>query len=275
MIPAPPLELLSPFERLAFRLVRRMNRGAWQRFWFAGQRRFGARWIEWVTGPLLEVHGLEHVAATSRGRPLLLVANHRTFFDLYLVMSTLFRRLPGWRSTIFPVRGRYYYQTLGGLALNAFAAWWSMYPPFFHVPSRRRFDAWSLDELAGLCREGPGRLVGFHPEGMRNLDPDPYALLPAQSGVGRLIHTANPQVVPVFIAGLSNSVPEIWRRSRRGGERIRLWFGEPIDFNAQVLQSGSPPRYREIAEYVMSRIANLALSDRRSQTLSREATTNS
>lgn len=262
MLSPPPLELLAPFERFAFRLVRRMNQGRWQRFWFAGQRTLGARWIEWVVGPLLEVHGLEHVDATSRDRPLLLVANHRTFFDLYLVMSTLFRRLPGWRSTIFPVRGKYYYQTVGGLALNAVAAWWSMYPPFYHMPARRRFDAWSLMQLVELCQEGRGRLVGFHPEGMRNLDPDPYALLPAQTGVGRLIHAANPQVVPVFIAGLSNSLPEIYRRSRSDGERIRLRFGEPVDFTDLVTQEGNASTYREITGRVMDRIADLGLADR-------------
>src|SRR6267142_6660281 len=122
----PPLELLSPFERFALRLARRMNRGVWQRTWFWCQRELGARWIELLLGSLLQVRGLEHVAATSRERPLLVVANHRSFFDLYVVMSTLFRRSSGWRAICFPVRGRYYYQSIGGLCINAVAAWWSM-----------------------------------------------------------------------------------------------------------------------------------------------------
>ncbi len=261
MAPPPPLALLSPFERLAFRLVRRMNQGAWQRCWFAGERTLGARWIEWVVGPLLQVHGLEHVAATSRDRPLLLVANHRSFFDLYLVMSTLFRRLPGWRSTCFPVRGRYYYQTLGGVTLNAMAAWWSMYPPFFHDPARREFDHWALEELADLCRDGPGRLVGFHPEGRRNTDPDPRALLPAQPGVGRLIHASHPQVVPAFISGLSNSIGEILRRRRRGGPPIRVRFGPAIDYREWLAQPGSNRVYHAIAEHTMGRIGVLGSTD--------------
>lgn len=254
MVPPPPLEILSPTERLIFRLVRRMNHGRWQRLWFAGQSTLGARWIEWVAGPLLDVDGLEHVAATSRARPLVLVANHRSFFDLYLIMSTLFRRLPGWRSTIFPVRGKYFYQHLGGVALNAFAAWWSMYPPFYHMPRYRRFDAWSLEELAGLCREGPGRLVGYHPEGRRNLDPDPTTLLPPQTGIGRLIHAANPQVVPVVISGLGNSLPELFMRRWKKGERIRLSFGPALNFDDLIALPPTSATYRAIADRTMDGI---------------------
>lgn len=269
--PPPPLELLTPFERLAFRLVRRMNQGAWQRIWFAGERTLGARWIEGIVGPLLQVHGLEHVAATSRDRPLLLVANHRSFFDLYLVMSTLFRRLPGWRSTCFPVRGRYYYQTLGGLALNAAAAWWSMYPPFFHEPARRQFDLWSLEELADLCRDGAGRLVGFHPEGRRNLACDPYQLLPAQPGLGRLVHTANAVVIPAFIGGLSNSIGEILRRRWHDGEPIRVWFGPQIDYTEFLQQRGSNRVYHAMGERTMDRIAALGREDRIGRSVRGEA----
>ncbi len=258
----PPLDVLSPFERFAFQLVTRMNRGRWQRTWFWCQREIGARWIELALGPSLEVHGVENVLATTRERPVLLVSNHRSFFDLYVVMSTLFRRTPGWRATCFPVRGRYYYQTLGGLCLNGLAAWWTMYPPFFHDPGHRRFDQWSLAQLVELCREGPGRLIGFHPEGTRNQGADPYALLPPQAGVGRLIHQAQPQVLPVFIAGLSNNLPEMIARRWRGGEKVRLWFGAPLDYRQLLDLPPTTPSYRRIAELVMQQIASLGAADR-------------
>jgi 1-acyl-sn-glycerol-3-phosphate acyltransferase len=258
----PPLEGLVPFERFAVRLVRRMNRGGWQRLWFWCQREIGARWIEAALGDLLEVHGLEHVAATSRERPVVLVANHRSFFDLYVVMSTLFRRLPGWRAICFPVRGRYYYQTIGGLCINAMAAWWSMYPPLFHSGGHRRFDQWALSHLADLCREGPGRLIGFHPEGTRNQGTDPYALLPPQPGIGRLMHEAHPQVVPVFIAGLSNSLPDMLRRRFRGGERVRLHFGPALQYQQLLEEAPGAATYRRLAELTMEAIARQAAVDR-------------
>lgn len=262
MTASPPLETLTPFERFAVRLVARMNRGHWQRSWFWCQREIGARWIGLALGPILEVHGLEHVLATSRDRPVLLVSNHRSFFDLYVVMSTLFRRTPGWRATCFPVRGRYYYQTIGGVCLNAVAAWWTMYPPFFHQPGRRRFDQWALEHLIDLCREGPGRLIGFHPEGTRNKGTDPYALLPPQPGVGRLIHEAGPQVLPVFINGLSNNLPEMVGRRWTGGERVRLWFGPALDYREFLALPPTAPTYRRIAEFVMAQIASLGEADR-------------
>jgi 1-acyl-sn-glycerol-3-phosphate acyltransferase len=240
-----------------------MNRGRWQRTWFWCQRELGARWIELLLGSLLQVRGLEHVAATSRERPLLLVANHRSFFDLYVVMSTLFRRSSGWRATCFPVRGRYYYQSIGGLALNALVAWWSMYPPFFHTLRQRRFDQWSLDQLTALCREGPGRLIGFHPEGTRNQGSDPYAFLPAQPGVGRLIYHARPEVVPAFVGGLGNSIGDILARRRNGGEPVRLWFGPALAYQDFLTMPSSGATYRRLAERVMARIAALGEEDRR------------
>src|SRR5215212_8248121 len=79
------LSVLSPMERFAFRFSRRMNRGGWKRFWTFCQRTVGMGWIRLCTYNLMRVYGVEHVEAVSHERPLLLVANHRTFFDLYVV----------------------------------------------------------------------------------------------------------------------------------------------------------------------------------------------
>jgi 1-acyl-sn-glycerol-3-phosphate acyltransferase len=261
--PDPPLEALTWFERAAVRLVRNMNTGAWQRFWFPFQREVGGRWISAVAGPGMRVHGLEHVERTSRDRPLLVAANHRSFFDLYVVTSVLFRRLPGWRAINFPVRGRYFYQNLGGVALNWLAAWWSMYPPFFHEPKKRRFDQWALGELAAVCQEGPGQLVGFHPEGTRNTQSDPYSFLPAQPGIGRLILDARPQVIPAFIAGLSSNFSVMVRRRIRPTEPIRVWFGPEIDYSALLAAPRGAGTYRAVAEQVMAKIRALGEEDRR------------
>lgn len=269
MASTPPLEALTPFERFAVRLVRQMNRTRWQRLWFWCAREIGARWIALVTGPLVEVDGIEQVAATSRERPLLVVANHRSYFDLYVVMCVLFRRLPGWRAILFPVRGRYFYQRPGGLLANFLAAWWSMYPPFFHDRKKARFDQWALGELSELCREGEGRLIGFHPEGTRNRNPDPYHCLPAQAGVGRLILEAHPQVVPVFIAGLGNSLAEIAARRIRGGEPIRLRFGPALDTAQWHDLAPTAAASRTVAEQVMAEVQRLGELDRRAMALRR------
>jgi 1-acyl-sn-glycerol-3-phosphate acyltransferase len=262
MGPAPPLETLTRFERAAVRLVRRMNAGRWQRWWFWHQRHIGAGWIGVLTDPLLEIHGLEEVLRTTRDRPLLLVANHRTLFDLYVVMAILFRRLPGWRSINFPVRGRFFYQNIGGLLANGLAAFWAMYPPFFRDPRKRRFDQWALGELVAICRAGPGRLVGFHPEGTRNRDPDPWSYLPAQPGVGHLILEARPQVIPVFIAGLDDGVPGVLSRRFRGGAPIRVWFGGALAYESFGTGPSTRRQARALADFTMAEIQRLGELDR-------------
>jgi 1-acyl-sn-glycerol-3-phosphate acyltransferase len=266
--PAPEeLAVLSPLERFAFRLARRMNRGGWKRLWTFCQRIFGAGWIHLSTYNLMRVYGLEHVEAASRARPLLLVANHRSFFDMYAVSAVLFRRTRWTKRLFFPVRGRFFYDSAGGLIVNFLMGWWSMYPPFFAggekpKPERREFDKFSLRELTALCREGAGNVVGFHPEGMRNKNPDPHTLLRPQPGVGKVIKDARPQVVPVFVAGLGNNLVRQVMGNWRGGEPIRIRFGPAIEFSEFYERRDSLRTYKEIAEHAMAKIAELAEQDR-------------
>src|SRR2546426_11443399 len=57
--------VLSRFERFTFRFIRRMNQGNWKAFWTWCQKTFGAGWIHFSTYNLLEVYGLENIAAAS------------------------------------------------------------------------------------------------------------------------------------------------------------------------------------------------------------------
>ncbi|HLL71316.1 MAG TPA: hypothetical protein VK363_07785, partial [Pyrinomonadaceae bacterium] len=43
------LAVLAPLERVAFRVTRRMNQGAWKRFWTFCQRTLGMSWIRLCT----------------------------------------------------------------------------------------------------------------------------------------------------------------------------------------------------------------------------------
>jgi 1-acyl-sn-glycerol-3-phosphate acyltransferase len=239
-----------------------MNGGAAKRFWTACQRAIGAPLIELATSRLLRVHGLEHVLEVPRDRPLLLVANHRSFFDMYVVSSVLFRRGVAPRALLFPVRGRYFYQSLGGVFVNLFPGFWSMYPPFFATPGKQDFDRYALGILTAFAREGEGHVVGFHPEGTRNKGDDPYSFLPAQPGVGRLIKEARPRVIPVFIAGLGNRIGRQIIANFRGGEPIRVWFGPPLDFADLVALPDRARTYKAIADACMAEVKELADMDR-------------
>src|SRR5258708_11230809 len=174
------LSVLSPFERFAFRLCTRMNQGSWKRFWTGCQKVFGAGWIHLSTYNLMNLYGLEHIEAASHDRPILLVANHRSFFDMYTVSTALFRNTKWRKQLFFPVRGRFFYQSPLGLFVNLVMGWWSMYPPFFAagdhpVPEKRDFDKYSFRALTELCREGRGNVIGFHSEGTRNKTDYPYS----------------------------------------------------------------------------------------------------
>lgn len=260
------LAVLAPSERFAFRVTRRMNRGGWKKFWTFCQRTLGMSWIRVCTYNLMRVHGVEHIEAVSHERPILLAANHRTFFDMYVVSAELFRRTSWEKRLFFPVRGRFFYESPLGMLVNLLMGWWSMYPPFFAagsnpLPQKREFDKYSMRELVDLCRRGRGNLIGFHPEGTRNKSEDPYSFLPPKFGIGKLIREADPQVIPVFVAGLSNDLPRQIKRNWTKGEFIRVHFGPAIDFSAFRDRDGMRT-YKEIAEFTMSKIAELAEQDR-------------
>ena len=256
------LSVLAGMERLAFRVVHRMNQGRTKRFWTWCQRHIGAAWIHLATYNLMRVYGLEHVEAASRERPVLLVANHRSFFDMYCVSTVLFRRTRWPKVLFFPVRGRFFYESPLGLLVNMLMGWWSMYPPIFVVSEKRLFDKYSMRRLTQLCRSGAGHVIGFHPEGTRNQSADPYSYLRAQPGVGKLIKDAGPQVIPVFIAGLGNKLPRQVLANWAGGEPIRVHFGAPLDLTPYLLKKDHVRTYKEISELVMSKIAELGEEDR-------------
>jgi 1-acyl-sn-glycerol-3-phosphate acyltransferase len=254
--------VLNGYERFAFKLAHRMNQGQWKRFWTWCQRTAGAGWIHLCTYNLMRVYGLENLESVSHDRPLLLVANHRSFFDMYTVSTVLFRNTTWRMSLFFPVRGRFFYESPLGSLVNLIMGWWSMYPPFFAENEKRLFDKYSLRRLAQLCRVGQGNVIGFHPEGTRNKDNDPYSLLRAQPGIGKLLKEASPQVIPVFIAGLGNDLLRQVLGNWRGGEKIRVHFGAPLELSRFAAMKDHVRTYKEIGEFVMSKIAELGEQDR-------------
>ena len=258
---------LSSFERFAFRVTHRMNLGHWKRFWTWCQRVFGAGWIHISTYNLIRVYGLEHIEAVDHNRPILLAANHRSFFDMYVVSTTLFRNTRWRKQLFFPVRGRFFYQSIGGMFVNLIMGWWSMYPPFFvagadPLPEKRIFDKYSMRRLSQLCREGAGNVIGFHPEGTRNRNDDPYSFLRPQPGIGKLIKDTDPQVIPVFIAGLGNKLAKQVLGNWTGGPKIRIHFGKQLELTEFIAKKDDRRTHKEIGEFVMSKIAELGEEDR-------------
>lgn len=256
------LAVLSKTEQACFHFTHRMNQGAWKRLWTFMQSTVGAMWIHVSTYNIMRLYGLENIAACDPNRPILLVANHRSFFDMYAVSAMLYKRTNAIKSLYFPVRGRFFYEGAAGVFVNFIAGWFSMYPPFFYAPEKREFDKYSLKRLITLCREGAGNVIGFHPEGTRNKSDDPYSFLPPKPGIGKIILEAQPQVVPVFIAGLSNDLLTQVKRNWTTREPIRIHFGARLDLSEYEGRASTFRAHREIAEIVMSKIAVLGEADK-------------
>jgi 1-acyl-sn-glycerol-3-phosphate acyltransferase len=253
---------LSPLERAQIRFVRATLRpGPLDDAIRALQRSVGQAWILGATARLRHVHGLERLPAWEPGGSVILVANHRSFFDLYVTAAELVARgLP--HRILFPVRSSFFYDHPLGPVVNGIMSFFAMYPPIFRDRKRAALNLASLDETAALLRRG-GFFVGLHPEGTRKRDDDPYTFLPAQSGVGRVIHKARVPVVPVFINGLGNDlVKQVGGGMTGTGTPIHMVFGAPIDFGALLAAPGGPRTYKALADKCLEVIGALGQEEK-------------
>lgn len=225
------------------------------------QRSVGQGWIHHCTKHLRHVYGLERLPVFEPEKSYLLVANHRSFFDLYVVVSELVRR--GLRHRIvFPVRSSFFYSNPLGLFVNGIMSFFAMYPPIFRARRQLALNVASLGELSWLLEQG-GFFAGVHPEGTRKRDDDPYTFLPAQRGVGRVIYEARPVVIPVFVNGLINDLyRQVKSNFDRTGKKIVVVFGEPIDFRDLYAERATPKVHQAIADRAMRVIGQLGSEER-------------
>src|SRR5450432_994933 len=234
---------LTKLERAQIRLVRASLRpGLLDTGIRALQRSVGQWWIRAATARLRNVHGIERLPAWDPTGSVVLVANHRSFFDLYVTAAELVARgLP--HRILFPVRSTFFYDHPLGPFVNGVMSFFAMYPPIFRERSRAVLNLASLDEVAGLLRRG-GFFVGVHPEGTRKKDDDPYTLLAPQTGIGRIIRKARVPVVPVFVNGLGNDLArQIAGGLGGGGRPIHVVFGAPIQLGDLLDAPESPRTY--------------------------------
>jgi 1-acyl-sn-glycerol-3-phosphate acyltransferase len=229
--------------------------------WF--QRTVGQLWITLATSRLHRIHHMDRVLPFAPNRSFILVSNHRSFFDLYILTAALLRA--GLRQRIvFPVRSNFFYDTITGFFVNGVMSFFAMYPPLFRDKRRSTLNVLGLDELSALLRAGE-TLVGIHPEGRRNTSDDPYALLPAKSGVGRVIHGARGiPVIPVFTNGLlPNNLPrQILSNFDGTGIPVHSVFGFPVDFGDLLDEPASPHLFSKLAQRCLDEVRNLGLEEK-------------
>jgi 1-acyl-sn-glycerol-3-phosphate acyltransferase len=256
-------ERLTLLERFHIRAIRQtFEPGAIDHAVRFCQRYIGAQWIRLATKNLLNVHGLDRLPRLDPKRSFICASNHRSFFDLYVVTAYLVNSgMP--HRMIFPVRSEFFYDHPLGGVVNGLMSFFAMYPPIFRDRIRAPLNLVGLDELTHMLSRG-GMFLGIHPEGTRNKDGDPYSLLPAQPGVGRIIHGSKSTVLPVFVNGLlQNDLRRQVQSNFDGtGIPVHIVFGKPVEFGELLAARGSPRTYRTIAERTLEAIAELGREER-------------
>ncbi len=253
---------LSTLEWLNVRFVRwTFNSPTCSALMTWAQRIIGAGWVHHCTKNIRQVHGLERIEDVLRGQEsAIFVSNHRSFFDMYVINTVLYRAGFNQRM-LFPVRSKFFYDHPLGFFVNLIMSWFSMYPPVFRDRKKAVLNHVAFTELAQDL--SGGRSVGLHPEGTRNLGDDPYTFLPAQSGIGRLIQLAGVKVVPIFINGLGNDLKRQVTGNFDGtGDTVIVVFGEPVDFGQMLSEDAGPKVYKAIAEQTMLKVAELGQEEK-------------
>ncbi|MDX2090888.1 MAG: lysophospholipid acyltransferase family protein [Kofleriaceae bacterium] len=258
---------LSRVEKLALKFGELANedpRGKWL------QNRFlrGVSYI-WVRAALANrmlVHGLEDMMRLEPSTGVMLVSNHRSFFDQYAMLLACYMGPVPWsRRLFFPVRSNFFYDQPLGIVVNAAIAAGAMYPPIYRQAERRALNDEALDRMVDIVKQ-PGNVLGMHPEGTRGKGDDPYAFLPAQPGVGKLALVAQPMVVPAFTLGLGNDIVQdiksnFGKEARRSAAVISV-FGPPVDYRDLMAEKPRPTLYKKCADRFMAAIKELSVRER-------------
>ena len=215
-------------------------------------------------GRRLRVHGLRHLERYGASDSLILVANHRSFFDFYIVSATMFWHTDLPRRMFFPVRGTFFYDHPLGPFINAAMSGMRMFPPILRERERGSFNRFSVARCAAELAV-PGTIMGLHPEGTRNKGADPYTLLPAQSGVGKIVLDAkNAHVVPIFVHGMSNAIGQelVQNWTNPADHPIDVAFGPEVDLAEFRARPTRAVDHKRAAGLCLDAVARLAVAHR-------------
>jgi 1-acyl-sn-glycerol-3-phosphate acyltransferase len=254
---------LSRMERFALRFAELTNddpRGKWLQTRFL--RGVSYVWVRAAIANRVFAEGLDELIALRPETGVLLVSNHRSFFDQYIMLLACYMGPVPWSKALyFPVRSNFFYDQPLGIFVNAAVAGGAMYPPIYRQAERRALNDDALQKMVEIVRR-PGNVLGMHPEGTRGKGDDPYKFLSAQPGVGKLALVAQPVVVPAFNLGLGNNIVEDIRQNftkdARRKHAVITVFGPPVDYSDLSAEKPRPALYKKTADRFMAEIKKLS-----------------
>ena len=218
-------------------------------------------------GRRFDIHGLEHLAPFGKKDSVLLVANHRSFFDFFSITAILYWRTNLTKRIFFPVRENFFYDHPLGPFVNFAMSGMRMFPPIMRDKDKRGFNQYSVARcVEELNREDIGTVLGIHPEGTRNKGDDPYEFLPAQPGVGRVALGAHrAHVIPVFALGMGQSILGEMRANAFHPAKapVHMYFGPPIDFADLRPKANMVTTQKRAADRCLDAIRALSVQQRR------------
>jgi 1-acyl-sn-glycerol-3-phosphate acyltransferase len=261
------LATLAPLERVAFEIADFWARPslsfvskAWNSMFMGG--------LIWSCGGLrFNVRGLEHLAPFGKRDSVLLVANHRSFFDFFTISALIYWRTNLTKRIFFPVRQTFFYDHPAGPLVNAVMSGMRMFPPVMRDRDKRSFNHFTLARcIEELNREDIGTVLGIHPEGTRNKGKDPYSFLPAQVGAGKVaLGATRAHVIPVFAAGMGQSILGEMKMNFGAPAKhpVDVYFGAPIRFDDLRPKANLLSAQKRAADRCLDAIKTLAEAQRR------------
>ncbi|HEY0191339.1 MAG TPA: 1-acyl-sn-glycerol-3-phosphate acyltransferase [Kofleriaceae bacterium] len=258
---------LNPIERFALRFGELANEtpaGKWLQTRFL--RGVSYVWVRAGIAHRMIADGLDELMTLQPETGIMLVSNHRSFFDQYaMLLACYMAPMPWSKRLFFPVRSNFFYDHPLGVLVNAAVAGGAMYPPIYRQSDRRALNDDALDRMVDLVRR-PGNVLGMHPEGKRGQGEDPYKFLPAQPGVGKLALLGRPMVIPAFQLGLGNNVvDDVWTTHQKHARRERpiiTVFGKPIDYSDLCAEKPRPTLYKKCADRFMIEVGKLTAREK-------------
>jgi 1-acyl-sn-glycerol-3-phosphate acyltransferase len=215
-----------------------------------------------TAGRRLNTHGLEHLSKFRAPERVLIVCNHRTFFDFFVITAVVYWRTKLSHRILFPVRSSFFYDNPIGPVVNAAMSGMRMFPPVLRGESIRRRATFNEYSIRRTVEEltVPGTVMGLHPEGTRNKDDDPYKLLRARAGVGRIaLESPQARIIPAFVLGMGNNLPKEFGNNffRANETRIDAFFGPEILLDDLRMLPASPQTARRASERMLDAIRDL------------------
>ena len=250
---------LSPFERFAFKVADSVNESKVGKKVAQGlMHHLSATWMGAATKNLLRLHGFEQVKTLEPPGGVMIISNHRSFFDMYVVAMAVHRETTWYERLYFPVRADFFYESPAGMFVNFAMSGFAIYPPVMRAPSKRSFNRFTVEKLTELLQQ-KGTVVGIHPEGTRNKSADPYALLPAQTGAGEIAWHAKPTILPFFVNGLRVDGLGKQVKGNYDGTGDPIWVvaGPPMDLSAFHGKPGKLRTYKEMSDVMLAEIRRL------------------